>query len=295
MRKISAMPSLFARQIAALTLANRSYRQFVNDFFTHALAADIGNGDITTALLGTKQRDIVTATIRAKASGILAGLAECELFWKQNGIRTTMKKRDGQHVRRGETIVELKGTAKAILTTERTGLNLLGRMSGIATATAVLVTKVGKNRVAATRKTPFGLLDCRAVVIGGGLPHRLNLADQILVKENHRAVDPDCWQRITTKQPFEVEADSAALAIEIATYYQHARNLTILLDNFTPRELKKLAPKLRTINPHLTLEGSGGITPKTAKQFLKTGVDYISLGWLTNSVAVLDLSLKIDN
>jgi nicotinate-nucleotide pyrophosphorylase (carboxylating) len=285
---------LFARQIEQLTLRNAKYRQFALSTLIQAYAADVGTYDVTTALLGLRQKQLVTAEIRAKEAGIVAGLSECELFWRKYGITVELLKKDGATVRCGEVLVRLRGSAAAILTTERTALNLLQRMSGIATATNRLVQLVGQNRVAGTRKTPFGLLDCRAIVVGGGLPHRLNLADQILVKENHLAVDPECWKRIRTKDFFEIEADNEKLAIEIAEYYkERGGKLILLLDNFTPPKLKKLVPQLRRIHPSIILEASGGITPKNIQAYLAVGVDYVSLGYLTHSSRALDLSLRV--
>lgn len=283
---------LFARQIAQLTIKNAAYRRCALTTLDAAYRADVGTGDVTTALLGTKRARSIQAVIRAKESGVIAGLAECELFWRQHRIKVRLLKTDGAQVRRGEIVVQLVGAARAILTTERTALNFLQRMSGIATATYLLTKQYGK-KIAGTRKTPFGVLDCRAIVLGGGLPHRLNLADQILVKENHIAVDPTCWQRIKTRQPFEIEADTEKLAVAIATYYRDNSHLILMLDNFMPAQLKKLVPRLRAIHSRITLEASGGITPKNIGNYLAAGVDYVSLGYLTHSVRALDLSLKV--
>ena len=283
---------LFAKQISKLNLRNREYRKFVDELLEFLWREDSASGDTTTKLL-KNPRQKIKAEVTAKSAGVLAGATEVEFFWQKKGIETLTVKKDGSKIKVGETIFKISGPAEKILAAERVGLNLLSRMSGIATATTRLAKKIGKNKLSATRKTPLGLLDSKAVVIGGGLPHRLNLADQILVKENHLAVDPDCWKKIKTKDFFEVEADSTKLAIEIATYFSNSRNLVLLLDNFSPARLKKLVPRLKKINPKIILEASGGITNKSAKQYLKTGVDYVSLGALTHSVAVLDFSLII--
>lgn len=285
---------LFASQIAQLTMKNSAYRKFVGRLLEFLYKADVGSGDITTALLRNPQQK-TEATITAKETGILAGMQEAAWFLTKHGVKVKMKARDGKKVKKGEVILQLSGSAKKILTAERVVLNLLQRMSGIATASHHVAQKIGVGKFAATRKTPWGLLDSRAVVIGGGLPHRLNLADMILVKENHIKADKDCWKKIKTKKPFEIEADSAELACEIAEFFGKQKNLILLLDNFSPKQLKKLIPKLRKINPQITLEGSGGITPKHAKKFLAAGVDYISMGYLTHSVKALDLSLKIES
>jgi len=287
------MKTLFVKQAKQLTMRNTRYRSFLLDYAQQMLADDIGSGDITTALLGRQAGQIITARITAKQAGVIAGMDEAKAIWQNYGIRASKLAKDGARVRRGEVIAELRGPAGSVLTTERTVLNLLQRMSGIATATAELVKKVGAGRIAATRKTPLGLLDCRAVMLGGGLSHRLDLADQILVKDNHLAISPDCWRDISPDQPFAIEADTARFACIVALHFGKTKNLTILLDNFTPAQLKKLVPELRTLNPHITLEASGGITEKTAASYLKTGVDYISLGWLTHSSRALDLSLTV--
>jgi len=283
---------LFQSQISQLAIKNREYRKFVDDLLKLLLRQDVGSGDITTALL-KNPRKIMKAEIRAKESGILAGMEEAVFFLKKEGVRVLKKKKDGASFRKGEVVFVLSGSAEKILTTERVVLNLLQRMSGVVTASNQLAKKIGVRKFSATRKTPLGLLDVKAVVVGGGLPHRLNLADQILVKENHRAADPDCWKNIRTNKSFEIEADSARLALEIIKHFAKSKNLILLLDNFTPAQLKKLVPKLRAINPKITIEASGGITPKTAKDYLKSGADFISIGWLTHSAKAVDFSLKI--
>lgn len=283
---------LFEKQIAQLNLKNQNYRNFVEQLLDFLLKEDLGSGDLTTQLLQNPQRKI-RAKVIAKSAGILAGSEEVAFFWRKHGVKILAAKPDGARVKIGETIFELSGPAAKILTTERVGLNLLSRMSGIATATEKLAVKIGARKFAATRKTPLGLLDSRAVVVGGGLPHRLNLADQILVKENHRAVEPEIWRNITTKNLFEIEADSPKLALNVATHFAKNKNLILMLDNFSVREFRKTAAQIRKINPHAVLEASGGINEKTAGKFLAAGADFVSLGKLTNSAGVVDFSLKI--
>jgi len=288
---------LFESQIAKLKISNCEYRKFVEKFLELMLEQDSGGGDATTALLANP-RKIVEAEIVAKGAGILAGGEEIEFFLKKKEVKILTRKKDGAKIRRNETVMRLKSSAQKILVCERTVLNLLQRMSGIATATNLLARKIGRRKFAATRKTPLGLLDKKAVVVGGGLPHRLNLNDQILVKENHLAVDPNCWRKILSSRKweskfFEIEADNEKLAISIAEFFHKKKSLILLLDNFTPTNLRKIIPKLRTINPKIILEGSGGITAKNAKQFLKSGVDFVSIGELTHSVKAVDFSLKI--
>lgn len=283
---------LFATQIARLSLRNRDYRNFVEQLLEFLLQADLGSGDLTTQLLQNPQRKI-EAKVVAKSAGVLAGAEEVAFFWRKRGVRILAAKKDGAKIKVGETVFALSGSAEKILTTERVGLNLLSRLSGVATTAEKLARKIGKRKFAATRKTPLGLLDSRAVVIGGGLPHRLNLADQILVKENHRAVEPEIWRNIATKNLFEVEADSKELALAIATHFAKNKNLILMLDNFSVGEFRKTAALIHKINPRIILEASGGIDEKTASKFLTAGADFVSLGKLTNSSGVVDFSLRI--
>ena len=289
---------LFEQQIAQLNLKNQDYRKLVLGLLDFLLKNDLDSGDLTGQLLKNPKRK-VRAKVVAKSAGILAGAAELKLFWESKGINILKAKKDGSKIKKGDLIFEIAGLAEKILAVERVGLNLLGRMSGVATAAEKLARKIGKHKFAATRKTPFGLLDSRAVVIGGGLPHRLNLADQILVKENHRAVDPNCWQNISTDprfredRHFEIEADSPKLATRIATHFAKNKNLILMLDNFSVAKFRETAKKIRQINPKIILEASGGIDENSAGKYLKAGADFVSLGKLTNSVEVVDFSLKI--
>jgi nicotinate-nucleotide pyrophosphorylase (carboxylating) len=283
---------LFAKQIASLNLKNRDYRKFVDEQLEFLWREDLASGDVTTKLLENPGRKI-EAKVIAKSNGILAGAAEVAFFWKRKGIRILTIKKDGSKIKIGETIFKVSGPAEKILAAERVGLNLLSRMSGIATAAAKLAKKIGKNKFSATRKTPLGVLDSRAVVVGGGLPHRLNLADMILIKENHLAVDPNCWKKIHTKEFFEIEADSPKLALVIAMHFSKSRNLVLLLDNFSVVKFRKTATVIRKINPKIILEASGGVNEKTAAKFLAAGADFVSLGKLTNSAKVVDFSLSV--
>ncbi len=283
---------LFEKQIAKLNLRNREYRKFVDELLEFLWRADVGSGDATAKLLRNPGRK-VRAKVVAKSAGILAGAAEVKFFWRKRGVRVLSAKKDGAKIRVGETVFEVSGSAEKILAAERVGLNLISRMSGIASAAAELSKKIGRGKFAATRKTPLGILDSRAVVIGGGLPHRLDLADQILVKENHRAVEPNFWRGISTKKNFEIEANSPKLAREIAEHFSKSRNLILMLDNFSLAEFRKTARGIRAINSKIILEASGGVDEKTAGRFLAAGADFVSLGKLTNSAGVIDFSLRI--
>lgn len=282
---------LFEKQTPKLDLKNPAYRKFVGGLLDFLWQEDVGSGDITTALLKNPRKKI-EAKVIAKSAGVLAGADEARFFLQKHGVVVSKPKKDGAKIKRGEIVFGLHGTAEKILATERVVLNLLSRMSGIATAATKLAKKIGRQKFSATRKTPYGLLDSRAVVIGGGLPHRLNLADQILVKENHRAIDADCWKKISTKKVFELEADSPKLALEIAKYFSENKNIILMLDNFSTAQFRKTATAVRKINPKIILEASGGIDEKTAPKFLAAGADFVSLGKLTNDSGVVDFSLR---
>jgi len=291
---------LFTKQIAQLSLNNPAYRNFTKSLLELFFQSDLSTGDITTQLL-TRPRQKIEAKIIAKQNCILAGLDEIEFFLRQNKIKTLTRKTDGSYLHTGETAAKISGSATAILTTERTTLNLIQRMSGIATTSNHLAKKIGVRKFAATRKTPLGLFDSRAVCLGGGLPHRLNLADQILIKNNHLSIEPKVWEKIhrdsssTKTSFFEIEASSEKLACTLAKFFSKNKNFILLLDNFTPAKLKKIIPYLRKICPQIIIEASGNITTQNAVNFLNSGASFVSLGELTHSTPAIDFSLKISD
>jgi len=284
----------FTKQIAQLNMRNHNYRLFVMDVLGLFLKQDLGAGDKTTQLLKNPAQKI-QAEVIAKEMGVLSGMEEVEFFLRKKDVRVLRREKDGSVCVKNKVVLKIEASAQKILTLERTILNLLQRMSGIATSANKLAQKIGFQKFSATRKTPLGLLDTKAVITGGGLPHRLSLADMILMKENHIKADADCWKKIplNSQNFFEIEANNVKLAIEITKHFAKSKKLILLLDNFTTRQLSKLIPQLHQINPRVILEASGGITTKNAKQFLKSGVDFISLGALTHSVKALDFSLRV--
>ena len=206
-------------------------------------------------------------------------------------------KQDGDRVRAGETAAELAGRARAILAGERTALNLLQRMSGIATATRTYVEAVAgtKAKILDTRKTAPGLrvLDKYAVRAGGGCNHRLGLYDGVMLKDNHIAAAGgiesavrSVRESISQGQKIEVEVTSMA-QVEQAL---RAGAEIIMLDNMTPNEMEKA---VQLIGGRALVEASGGITLENVREIASTGVDWISVGALTHSVKALDLSLEV--
>jgi nicotinate-nucleotide pyrophosphorylase (carboxylating) len=185
---------------------------------------------------------------------------------------------------------------------ERTILNLLQRMSGIATATANYVQEVKKKQVqiAATRKTPWGLLDKRAVCVGGGISHRLGLYDQILVKDTHlqflKYDFEKIWQKLSQRKTscieIEVESEKAAIQCIEAIKTQNIKTPIILMfDNMNPEEIRSTIEKIRKIKKDISFEASGGI--KNIQAYIQSGVDFISLGEITHSTKAADFSLKL--
>jgi nicotinate-nucleotide pyrophosphorylase (carboxylating) len=266
-----------------------------------ALVEDVGTGDVTTiALIDKKER--AKAVILAKEECIVSGTIIAELVFKtlDKNLQVTIKINDGNKAKRNTIVMEIAGNARAILTAERTVLNFLQRMSGIATLTHRFVTKCANSRVRIldTRKTTPGMriLEKYAVVCGGGVNHRMGLFDAILIKDNHKVL----WKKkglslaemvITARKKFprtmiEIEVEN----IEELKSVLPARPDWILLDNMSPSQLKRC---VELCNHECKLEASGGVTLKNIEEIARTGVDAISIGGLTHSAPSIDFSLEI--
>ena len=263
------------------------------------LEEDAPFGDVTSEAVipeGIKAR----AVIIAKQDGIIAGVEEAKALFEHFGVKVSVKKHDGEEVKKGDVILELEGDARAILLVERTALNVMGRMSGIATEVRKLVEKVKpvnpKVRVAGTRKSLLKPLDKRAILIGGGEPHRFSLSDAILIKDNHLALVPleEAIKRAKSFSVYkvvEVEVESLEDAIKAA----RAGADVVMLDNMTPEEIAETVEALKRegLRDRVKIEVSGGITPENIEEYAKLDVDVISLGYLTHSVKNFDVSLEI--
>ncbi len=268
-----------------------------------ALMEDIGSGDITTKAT-ISQRATTHATITAKSSCVLAGIqvaASCFPLLNNN-ISISMSYEDGDHIGKGDIVLEIVGPTRAILQAERTALNLLGRMSGIATVTAQFVEKTsGTNaKVLDTRKTMPGLrlLDKYAVRAGGGYNHRVGLYDMFLIKENHITAAggiPEAVERCKAFQKLHKTLESTTIIVEASTPEEAETACAagagrILLDNMKPAAIRAIVTKLQG---KVKLEVSGGITLKNVCEYAETGVDYISIGMLTHSPPSADFSLLL--
>lgn len=242
------------------------------------------------------------AVIRAKDTGTVAGLEEARALFEHFGVTVRQRIPDGRAVAPGETLLELDGPARAVLLVERTALNIIGRMSGIATRTREAVEAVRAVspdvRVAATRKTAPGLrmLDKKAVVLGGGDPHRYSLSDMVLIKDNHLALVPlaEAIRKAKARSRYravEVEVETAQDAVEAAA----AGADVVLLDNMSPEAVRETVGALaaRGLRERVTLEVSGGVAGSALARYAATGIDIISMGALTHTVRNFDVSLDI--
>ncbi|HZV77590.1 MAG TPA: carboxylating nicotinate-nucleotide diphosphorylase [Candidatus Babeliales bacterium] len=264
-----------------------------------ALLEDVGHGgDLTTDAIVQPDR-AGTARIVARRPGVVAGLPFALLAFQllDNATVATARAGEGERVEAGATIAEIAARARAILTGERTALNLLSRLSGIATATRELVELVAGThaRIADTRKTTPGLraLERYAVTCGGGINHRFGLDDGVLIKDNHLALAGSIRAAVSSARAraghmlkIEVEVESLAQLRDALSEPIDA----VLLDNMTPSQL---AEAVRIVDGRVSTEASGGITKENVAEIARSGVDIISVGWLTHSAPALDLSLDV--
>ncbi len=270
----------------------------IGDVIARALAEDVGTGDVTTEAAVPADLE-VTADVVVKAAGVICGLAELITCVRLLDPDAEMQlfAADGDLVAAPpDTVARIRGRAQAVLSAERTGLNLVQRMSGIATATRAYVEAVRGTRaeILDTRKTAPGLrfLDKRAVACGGGQNHRMGLDDAILIKDNHVAIAGGIVPAIEAAAAahpdlaVEVEVDDLAQLEEALA----AGADTILLDNMDPGLLRRAVAR---VAGRAQLEASGGITLDTVRAVAETGVDAISIGALTHSVTALDVSLEV--
>lgn len=273
----------------------------LEDVVRRALAEDLGSaGDITTmATVG--EAKMARARLVSRAEGTLAGLETVKWVFAflDDKIECRLIVADGDRVGSGAVLAEISGPARGILTGERTALNLLGHLSGIATATADLVGRVEGTgaRILDTRKTTPNLraLEKHAVRMGGGVNHRFGLFDAVLVKDNHIAASGGLTaalrgvrDRVGHTVRVEVEVDTLDQLDELLTLDADA----VLLDNMDPDTLSRA---IKLIDGRLITEASGNITADTVRQISETGVDYISSGWITHSAPALDVTLEIED
>ena len=278
-----------------LTAVRKMIRQWLEE--------DLGPGDITSwAILTEGHRS--SGVIHAKESGVAAGLAVAEAVFAE--IDPTLQVRrvavEGGALSRGDVLLELEGSTASILSGERLALNLLQRLSGIATKTREFVAAIEglerAPRIVDTRKTTPGLrmLEKYAVRVGGGYNHRYGLFDAVLLKDNHiKAAGGvgEAVRRSRVKVPHTVKIE-----IEVETLQQAEEAIAagadiIMLDNMSLTMMKEAVGRIRSAAPHIVIEASGGVSLTTVRAIAETGVDVISVGALTHSVKSLDISLDL--
>jgi nicotinate-nucleotide pyrophosphorylase (carboxylating) len=299
---------------------------YVGNLIAQALAEDIGPGDATVAAT-IPEHAIGRAHIVAKQDLVCAGLPLAERIFRALDPHMKLERHaeEGQLVHKGHDLLRLDGKASAILTGERTALNFLGRLSGIATLTHQFVEQLAGSRAKMrdTRKTTPGLrlLEKYAVKMGGGANHRIGLYDAILLKENHIALaggvkaaldqahsytSSHVSPRATTAYeavgqiPSHSEAASLPIQIEVRNAAELREALSagaaaVLLDNMTPDEARACVQIARSVRPDCIVEISGGITLANARAYAETGADYLSSGALTHSAPNADMSLLVDS
>ena len=262
------------------------------------ISEDIQGGDITSVLLPKKK---IKAKIISRQEGVLAGVKFAGDIFRLKGCNVKIIKKDGAKLKSNQIILQISGNAGTVLSCERTALNLLSRMSGIATQTNFLVSKIRKinrkTKLYSTRKTAPGLrfFDKEAIMIGGGHKHRMSLNDMVMIKDNHLLVTNSMEGIIKNARKrhkhVEVEVENQRDAILAA----NSGATIVMLDNFSPVQIKKTITELqkKKLRNKVKLEASGGINSKNITAYAKTGVDMISVGSITNSVKGLDLSLEV--
>lgn len=295
-----------------LNLNNDIYLSWLDAFFAKEYYDDVGAGDITSEAILTKNKPR-TALLKTKTSGIIGGIEEVSWFLRKHNLAVKANKKDGEASLGEEIILEIKGGQKDILEIERICLNVIQRMSGIATETKRLTALLkGYNpRVAATRKTSLRYLDKKAVFLGGGLTHRFGLWDSIIIKDNHletlksEGIKDYVEVALAKASVFadkigfiEIEVTSHEEALRAAKKFGNLRlkkPCVVMLDNMKPKAIAEVIETLREIALYdfVLLEASGAINPKNLLEYARTGVDVISLGYLTHSAKVLDMSLEM--
>jgi nicotinate-nucleotide pyrophosphorylase (carboxylating) len=271
------------------------------ELIDRALAEDVGAGDVTTeATVDPAAR--ARATVTQKAAGVISGLEVAAGVFRRLDPDANVEPLgpEGEWRDRGAPVLRVEGSARALLTAERTALNFLGRLSGIATATAEVVRAVeragGRARILDTRKTTPGLrrLEKRAVADGGGVNHRAGLYDEILIKENHAAAAGGVGEAVRRAR---ADRPDLPLAVEVRDEAEIDEALAagaprLLLDNMTPDQIRAAVAR---VAGRAELEASGGVSAETVLVYATIeGLHYVSMGALTHSAPALDLSLALE-
>jgi nicotinate-nucleotide pyrophosphorylase (carboxylating) len=278
-------------------------RKILEEKLLKLLAEDTAQGDVTTAAIipsGKKAQ----AKIIAKEDAVAAGIEESAILADALELKIKTEVADGDEISKDQIIIRLSGDAQTLLAAERTILNLVSRMSGIATTTKHLKEKLrnaGLNpRIAATRKTAPGLsyFDKKSVLIGGGDPHRLHLDDMILIKDNHIAIIGSveaAVRKAKENASFSKKIEVEVTRVEDVIVAAEAGADVIMLDNFSPKRIREAVEWLErdSLRGKVILEASGGISAQNIVDYGSTNVDVLSIGELTHSARAIDVSLEI--
>ncbi len=316
---------------AELTMDNAAYARVVRGILETLLATDLEPRDLTVTALGIRER-AGSANVVAREPGVAAGLEEYAYLMRKHGLKVTLKKEDGDVFETGEILARVEGGQNKVLSLERVGLNLLQRMCGIATNTARLQERArhrcSATRILGTRKTPWGLLDKRAIHWGGGGTHRLGLGDGIVIKNNHLALlarreeqavplaIAKAWAGRRNAAFIEVEVRSEESAIAAGREFKRLQAedpasagagangkkthrpcpCLVMLDNLMPEAVRAIIVAMRKqkVWDGTLVEASGGITETNMELYAEAEVDAISIGALTHSARALDLSQKME-
>lgn len=282
-----------------MALSKKQYEEIVSGVIMAALAEDIDGGDITTEAIVPKNKT-ATAELVAKEPLVVAGLRISEKVFTSvdKRIKFTPLSRDGERVKKGAILARINGSAAGILKAERTALNFLQRMSGIATLTAEFVekTKGTGTKILDTRKTTpcLRIFEKYAVAAGGGLNHRFGLFDAILIKDNHIAIAGGIEKAVMAIR--KKRGDKAIIEVETKNLKEVKEALglgvqVIMLDNMNASEMKKA---ISLIGKKARTEISGGVSLKNIKKIASLNATHISIGALTHSARAMDISLEVD-
>ncbi|MGD0955379.1 MAG: carboxylating nicotinate-nucleotide diphosphorylase [Candidatus Acidiferrales bacterium] len=301
----------------SLTLDNPRYRHAVSTFVEGLLHDDLAPRDLTVEALGIAHNRS-SAVVLARGSGVAAGLAELAFMLGAYGVDVAMEKQDGDAMQSGDALLRAEGEQTQLLALERVGLNLVQRMSGIATAIRCLQERMRQRsfttRIVGTRKTPWGLLDKRALHLGNGGTHRLGLGDAIVIKNNHLALLAAREEEaapVAIEKAWPFRHDSAFIEVEVrgedaaraaARAFRRLQEKTaeeypclLMLDNMKPDQISAILNMLRRedLCDYALIEASGGISESNVEAYAACGVDAISIGALTHSARALDICQRI--
>lgn len=277
-------------------------RTIAREKIREMLGEDIGFADVTSEVL-VPARVIARAEIFAKQSGILAGIEEAAFAFEELGVHVKAMKAEGKKIKAGDVLMRLEGNARSIFAAERVALNLLMRMSGVATATSKMLGIARKSNqkvvVAATRKTlpRFSYFDKRAVRVGGGDPHRFGLDDCVLIKSDHVKLAGSVREtikrarRASFTKKIEIEVSTPKDALEAA----RSGVDIVMLDNVPPAGVKRAIELLKRVGlrERVLIEASGGIEPTNVAKYVASGVDIVSSSYMTFKAPALDMNLEI--